>query len=245
MIEVFQYPVEPEPSVRSWDGIPEVQPDGASLFARPSESSDIWNRTDNVRNQSEETLAEISRLSFESGRKQGIEEGRQAEREASDASDARDEERRIKQVAELVEQFSQERNLYLQAVEHEVVELALAIAARVLRREAQMDPLLLTGAVRVALGQLSNSTQVKLRVPPSELDLWRDAMEHIPNLPVIPTVLVDEEMRLGDCMLEADLGSVDLGLRAQLGEIERGFFDRIRPQKQAAALERLGRQDEQ
>jgi len=37
------------------------------------------------------------------------------------------------------------------AVEHEVVKLALAVAARILRREAQMDPLLLTGAVRVAL----------------------------------------------------------------------------------------------
>jgi flagellar assembly protein FliH len=33
-------------------------------------------------------------------------------------------------------------------------------------------------------------------------------------------------MRLGDCKIEAELGSVDLGIRAQLGEIERGFFDR-------------------
>ncbi len=35
------------------------------------------------------------------------------------------------------------------------MKLALAVAARILRREAQMDPLLLTGAVRVALGQLA------------------------------------------------------------------------------------------
>jgi flagellar assembly protein FliH len=33
-------------------------------------------------------------------------------------------------------------------------------------------------------------------------------------------------MLLGDCAIETDLGSVDLGIRAQLGEIERGFFDR-------------------
>src|SRR6478752_2032028 len=135
MIEVFQYPAGPEPSVQTWEGIPEVQPEGT--FARPAQISDMGNRTDKVRNQSEENLAEISRLSFESGRERGIEEGRRAEREASAVKDARDKERRIKQVAELVEQFSQERNLFLQAVEHEVVELALAIAARVLRREAQ------------------------------------------------------------------------------------------------------------
>jgi flagellar assembly protein FliH len=33
-------------------------------------------------------------------------------------------------------------------------------------------------------------------------------------------------MLLGDCAIETELGSVDLGIRAQLGEIERGFFDR-------------------
>ncbi len=33
-------------------------------------------------------------------------------------------------------------------------------------------------------------------------------------------------MRLGDCVIESKVGSVDLGVRSQLGEIERGFFDR-------------------
>jgi flagellar assembly protein FliH len=34
-------------------------------------------------------------------------------------------------------------------------------------------------------------------------------------------------MRLGECTIKTDLGSVDLGIRSQLGEIERGFFDRV------------------
>ncbi len=33
-------------------------------------------------------------------------------------------------------------------------------------------------------------------------------------------------MRLGDCVIESQVGTVDLGVRSQLGEIERGFFDR-------------------
>jgi flagellar assembly protein FliH len=89
-----------------------------------------------------------------------------------------------------------------------------------------MDPLLLTGAVRVALGQLSGSTQVRLRVPPGELDLWTETIALLPNLAVQPAVLAGTGMRLGDCVIETDLGSVDLGIRSQLGEIERGFFDR-------------------
>ncbi len=41
-----------------------------------------------------------------------------------------------------------------------------------------------------------------------------------------PEVVAGEGMRLGDCVIETELGSVDLGIRSQLGEIERGFFDR-------------------
>ncbi len=96
-----------------------------------------------------------SARAFEAGRERGRQEGRQAEREAQAAAQAAAEERRVQQAAELVESLAQERDRYLHAVEHEVVKLALAVAARILRREAQMDPLLLTGAVRVALGQLS------------------------------------------------------------------------------------------
>jgi flagellar assembly protein FliH len=174
----------------------------------------------------EKRLAEETRRSFETGRENGREEGRQTERDAQAPSQKAAEERRMHQVSKLIESFAQERDRYMHAVEHEVVKLALAIAARILRREAQMDPLLLTGAVRVALGQLSGSTEVRLRVPAGDLELWADAIALLPNLALKPNVIAEEEMRLGDCVIETALGSVDLGIRSQLGEIERGFFDR-------------------
>jgi flagellar assembly protein FliH len=174
----------------------------------------------------EKRLGEETRRSFEAGRERGTQEGRQAERQAQAAAQKTAEELRQRQGAELIESFAQERDRYLRTVEHEVVKLALAVAARILRREAQMDPLLLTGAVRVALGQLSGSTEVRLRVPPAELDLWTETMALVPNLALKPTVTAGEGMRLGDCVVETSLGSVDLGIRSQLGEIERGFFDR-------------------
>jgi flagellar assembly protein FliH len=179
-----------------------------------------------LRAEFDQRLAEETRRSFEAGRERGRQEGRQAEHEAQAAAQALAGQERTRQTVELIASFAQERDRYLQAVEHEVVKLALAVAARILRREAQMDPLLLTGAVRVALGQLSGSTQVRLRVPPGELDLWNEAIALVPHLPVKPAVMAGEGMRLGDCVIETDLGSVDLGIRAQLGEIERGFFDR-------------------
>ena len=174
---------------------------------------------------SPESFAEESRRAFAAGREQGLMEGRQLEREAHAEAVKRAEDQHRKNSVKLLDQFVQERDRYLQSIEKEVVKLALAVAARILRREAQMDPLLLTGAVRVALGQLSGSTQARVRVSPAELELWKETVALLPNLALQPQVVAGEEMRLGDCMIETSLGSVDLGIRSQLGEIERGFFD--------------------
>jgi flagellar assembly protein FliH len=121
--------------------------------------------------------------------------------------------------------FVVERNRYLAQVEQEVVRLALAIAGHILHREALMDPLLLAGAVRVALGQLADTTEVRLKVPATEHAMWREMLELMPNLPLRPDVLADDGLTTGECLLETHLGSVDLGVRSQLAEIERGFFD--------------------
>ncbi len=223
-IQIFEYPAGPDvPTLPVWDGWGLEQEEGVAPRQPGSEASSA---EASLREDFEQRLDEESRHSFEAGRERGQQEGRQAEQQAQAEARAQAEAQRAGQAAHLIERFAQAQDRYLHAVEHEVVELALAVAARILRREAQMDPLLLTGAVRVALGQLANSTQVRLRVPTDELELWTQAIGLLPNLAVKPTVVAGAEMHLGDCVVETEMGSVDLGIRAQLGEIERGFFDR-------------------
>jgi flagellar assembly protein FliH len=180
-----------------------------------------------LRAEFEKRLGEETKRSFEAGRERGKLEGRQAEVEAQAPAKAAADQERIRQAAKLMESFTEQLDRYMRTVEREVVELALAIAARILRREAQMDPLLLTGAVRVALGQVTGATEVRLKVPAAELELWTESIALLPNLAVKPTVLAGEGMRVGDCELETEMGSVELGIRPQLSEIERGFFDRV------------------
>jgi flagellar assembly protein FliH len=208
-----------------------------SANGKPHEESDR-NALASARVEFDRRLAEETRGSFEAGREQGKLEGRQAEREAQAGAIVAAERERLRKAAELVDRFAEERLRYFAEVEQEVVGLALAIAARILRREAHMDALVLTGAVRVALGQLSASTQAQLVVPHAELDLWKDAIAHAPNVNVRPEVVAGDGMHLGECLIKTDLGSVDVGLRSQLGEIERGFFDRIGRPKSARTLAR-------
>ena len=223
-VEVFDYPVcSGAPSLPAWEGWIEPRESGAAPAregarnARPGAAN------------SDERLAEETSRSFAAGRERGLQEGRQAEREAQAGALRAEEERRKRQLAELLSSFTLERDRFLHAVEPEVVKLALAVAARILRREAQMDPLLLTGAVRVALGQLAGASEVRLRVPAAEAGLWKETIALVPKLAMRPEVVATEGMRTGECVIESKVGAVDLGVRSQLGEIERGFFDRAGP----------------
>jgi len=126
-------------------------------------------------------------------------------------------------VRKACEEFERERTRYFAAVEAQVVKLALAIAARVLHREAKMDPLLLSGAVRVALEKVNEESETRLKVPVHEVAMWNEIFEAegAGNVRVIG----EEGMARGECVLETSVGTVELGIEAQLGEIERGFFD--------------------
>lgn len=230
-MECFEYPACPgTPSEPAWDGWAEAGEDVVPVEKSPDRTPGTATGA-----EFEQRLAEETRRAFETGRERGHEEGRRAEREATAPSAAAETERRRRQISDLMESFARERDRYLQAVEQEVVRLALAVAARILRREAQMDPLLLTGAVRVALGQLAATSEIRIRVPAKEADLWTETIAHLPNLAIRPFVVAEEGMLLGDCVVESKAGSVDLGIRAQLSEIERGFFDRAATPNASAA----------
>jgi flagellar assembly protein FliH len=225
-IEVFEYPASAKALPVLWDELVEVvdeSPDGnVDDIDDMAGCADAEERS--VKSSTAAAL-EQERRNFEAGREQGIREGRDAEALTQRESLREAEQRGAEQAAHLANQFAVERDRFLQTVEGEVVKLALAIAARILRREAQTDPLFLMGAVRVALGQLARTLQVRLRVPGSEASLWAETLEHLPNLKVKPAVVPDESMHAGDCAIETDMGSVDLGLAAQLHQIEWALFD--------------------
>ena len=83
-------------------------------------------------------------------------------------------------VVNALAQFSRDRILYFQKAESEVVQLALGIARKILHREAQIDPLLLAGMVRVALEKIDGATDISLRIHPTQAAHWRSYLsQHI------------------------------------------------------------------
>ena len=135
-------------------------------------------------------------------------------------------------IASALETFRSQRETYFNRIEPEVVQLALAIARKILHREAQMDPLLLTGMVHVALEKLDAGTRVRLRAHPSDVHFWSEYFSQSVAHQPLPEVFGDPALQHGECALETEMGDTNISLEIQLKEIEQGFFDLLdqRPQ---------------
>jgi flagellar assembly protein FliH len=127
-------------------------------------------------------------------------------------------------IRKALESFRIERDEYFNRIEPEVVQLALAIARKILHRESQIDPLLLTGLVHVALEQLDAGSRVRLKVNPEDTHFWNEYFARTGGT-LLPELSGDPSLRHGECLLETEVGSTQISLETQLKEIEQGFFD--------------------
>lgn len=135
--------------------------------------------------------------------------------------------RSVKEAAKItqaLELFVHERKGYFARVESEVVHLALAIAQKILHREAQVDPLLVAALVRVAVDKLHDGSNVSVRATPVNAAKWRTYLANPHNGSTI-AIIEDAQLDPDDCILETDLGSANFSIDAQLKEVEQGFFD--------------------
>ena len=128
------------------------------------------------------------------------------------------------EIAAALESFEAQRAEYFARVEAEVVQLSLSIAAKILRHEAQLDPMLVATLVRMAGEKMQEGSSVTVRVSPGSETEWKRYFAARPS-PSRVEVVEDARVDEGDCVLETELGSAHFGLDAQLKEVERGFFD--------------------
>jgi len=128
-------------------------------------------------------------------------------------------------LAAALTEFAQGREVYYQRIEGEIVRLVLSIARKVLHRESQVDPMLLTGMVRVALERIAQGTAVTLKVPPSQAESWRAAVRAMPRKDLAVEVVADDSLNVPSCVILTEMGGTEVSVEAHLEEIERGFLD--------------------
>jgi flagellar assembly protein FliH len=163
----------------------------------------------------QERRAAIEREAFAKGFAQG-------ERAGGEAAGKRGEVM-LRRLTETLDELTSLRAQMIHQTEHQMVQLALAVARRVVQREISLDRDLLVAMARVALDRLGESAQVTVRLSPEDFDATaaaRAAQWTGTNV----TVVADSRVSRGGCRIESDLGVMDAGADAQIQEIARALL---------------------
>jgi len=109
-------------------------------------------------------------------------------------------------------------NLDMQ-VEHELLELAMAIARQLVRRELQTSPDEIIAVVREALKALpSNSSEIRVIMHPEDAQLVRDLMANVKEDNAW-RIVEDPALTRGGCRVESDHSRVDATLERRMSQI--------------------------
>ncbi len=149
---------------------------------------------------------------------QGIEEGR---RQA--AAELQNEAARL---ARAIEEVAGLKPRLRASAERELVELALAIARRILRRELHVDAEAVLGLAKAALEKASLREVTEVRLHP---DLAAPVRAHLARIGAPQSILVrqDPSLEPGAVLVETVRGTIDASLETQLDEIGRGLADTL------------------
>jgi flagellar assembly protein FliH len=110
--------------------------------------------------------------------------------------------------------------------ESDLLQLALAIARKVLHRELSTDPEALAGLVKVALEKIRLRDIVRVRINPQYHAPVAQLLSRLsPGTSI--ELLPDAKLELGGLVVETTRGEWDGSVATQLKEIERGLADRL------------------
>ncbi|MEZ5290643.1 MAG: FliH/SctL family protein [Vicinamibacterales bacterium] len=159
--------------------------------------------------------AAVERDAFAKGYQQG-------ERAGTEAGAARAE-AMLRRLAQTLDELRGLRKDLVRRTEREVVELALAIAKKILQRELALDGDLVWAMARVALDRLADVTTASIRLHPDDYAAamaGRGAAMTSHGVQVV----ADPTVGRGGCIVQSDAGAVDVGLTAQIDELTEALL---------------------
>ena len=132
----------------------------------------------------------------------------------------------VENLGRSVQQVLDTRPVLRKEVEEEAVQLSLAIARRILRRELSVDPSALHGIVQAAFERVARLETTRVVVHPDQAVQVRAALAAATTRNI--EVVADGARESGTLIFETTRGAVDASLDSQLKEIEFGLADRLK-----------------
>ena len=171
-------------------------------------------------------LAALERDAFATAYAQGERAGMEAGTKRADAM--------LRRLADTLRELEELRRSMIRQTEQQVVQLGLAIAQRILRKEIAVDQDLMCAMARVALDRLGDAAPATVRLHPDDHAAiqvihgagW--AGTHV-------TILADAGVSRGGCLVESPFGFIDASVEAQFRVLEQALVAEDRADSRVTA----------
>jgi len=156
------------------------------------------------------------------GREQGREEIEQAMKERAEAFES--------SVLALQQALQQDKDRLVRQTEPQLIELACAIAGRIVREEVDRNDEVVLRIVQKAIDLATEKEKLVIRLNPADIEWVR---QHCHQLQAshddLGELCLEEDPRIeqGGCVIETETGNVDARLERQMEEIERDLRESI------------------
>jgi flagellar assembly protein FliH len=158
--------------------------------------------------------------------KQAYESGFQEGRESAFESQTVQVESAVKSLNQAATDILNLRQEIYRTVEHEVVELALSIARKVVCQEIKINPDVVVCVAREALSQVDAPGKIKIRLNPADLEFINATQGQISELVhQMDNVALETEESIarGGCVIETNQGDIDARIEKQFQVVEDKF----------------------
>ena len=158
-------------------------------------------------------LASLERDAFAKGYAQGERAGTEAAATRGDAM--------LRRMAQTLAELAALRADVIRRTERQMVQLVLAIAERVVKREITLDRGLLVGMARAALDRLGERASATIRLHPDDHAVI-SRNNPIENDQI--RIIADPVVSRGGCLVQSDFGFMDASADSQFRELARALL---------------------
>lgn len=214
--------VEPVPELPQEEEISlaEVRAEAETIIAKASASA--ARRMADAEAEAQQLLSQAQQVGYTQGYQDGLAQGN-----AAALSEIKQTIQLSREKAERITAAAQQQaQLMIENAEHSIVEIALAVASKVLAREIEFDPDTILPIVKEALGKVSDQDNIVIRINSEDYEMVLSAIREL-QLMVgrehAVVVTADAIVARGGCVIETASGNVDARLETKLETLHKAI----------------------
>ena len=176
--------------------------------------------------EANQQVAPIKKQAYDEGHQKGYQEGIVQGQQAGRAEMQQGIDQAIVKTQQMLATGEQETKNMILAAEGQIVEIALAVARKILAYEIAENPMAVLPLVKAALQKVSDQEEVVIRVSIDDFDavlLAKTELQTMVGRENALKIIVDHTIESGSCVIDTSYGTVDARVDTQFETIKKAL----------------------